>query len=202
MALQHVERRAIAEEIGFVVEERFDDLFRQARLLAHDEDGDEFIEGRDSPLAQQRRQRGLDPPAATQGQLLPGARLQEARENPAGAVAYLHGESSSVREAIRRAILSGGRTAQASPASSMARGMPQTAQLASSWARIDPPQATRREAPSTPSRPIPVRTTPSAPVPNIAPTEASIGSTEGMHPLLLRPWVRRTTAVVRPGSRV
>ena len=80
-------------------------------------------------LAQQRRQRGLDPPAAAHRQLLAGARLEQAGEDAARAVAYLHAGCSSVREAIRRAILSGGRTAQASPASSTARGIPQTAQL-------------------------------------------------------------------------
>ena len=109
------------------------------------------------------RKRRLDPPAAAHRQLLTGTRLEQAGEDPARTVAYLHAGCSSVREAMRRAILSGGSTAQASPASRTARGMPQTAQLASSWARIDPPQATRRDAPSTPSRPMPVSTTPSAP---------------------------------------
>ena len=44
IALEQVERRTIAEEIGFVVEQGFDDHLRQARLLAHDEDGDEFVD--------------------------------------------------------------------------------------------------------------------------------------------------------------
>ena len=46
IALKHVERRAIAEEVGLVVEQSFDDHLRQARLLAHDENGDEFVERR------------------------------------------------------------------------------------------------------------------------------------------------------------
>ena len=98
----------------------------------------------DPALAQQARERGLDPPPPAHRQLLAGARFEQAGEDTRGAVAYLHSRCSSVREAIRRAILSGGSTAQASPASSTARGMPQTAQLASSWAMIEPPHATRR----------------------------------------------------------
>ena len=97
---------------------------------------------RDPPLAEQRRKCGFDPPAAAHRQLLAGARLEQPGEDSRGAVAYLHSRCSSVREAIRRAILSGGRTALTSPASSTARGIPQTAQLASSWAMIEPPHAT------------------------------------------------------------
>ena len=145
MALEQVERRAVAEEIGFVVEQRFDDHLRQARLLAHDEDGDQLVERADRAFAQQRRKRGLDPPAAAHRQLLAGARLEQTGEDAAGTVAYLHARCSSVRAAIRRAILSGGSTAQARPASSTARGMPHTAQLASSWAMTEPPQATSRD---------------------------------------------------------
>ena len=104
--------------------------------------------------------------------------------------------------AIRRAILSGGRTAQARPASRTARGMPQTAQLASSCAITEPPQATSRAAPSTPSRPMPVSTTPSAPAPKTAPTDANIGSTEGMQPLELRPLVKPHHQRARRGSTV
>ena len=51
IALEQVERRAVAEEIGLVVEQCFDDLLRQARLLAHDEDGDELVERGDAALA-------------------------------------------------------------------------------------------------------------------------------------------------------
>ena len=80
MALEHVERRAVAEEVGFVVEQRLDDLLRQARLLAHDEDGDELVQRADAALAHQRRQRGLDPPAAAQRQLLAGTRFEQAGE--------------------------------------------------------------------------------------------------------------------------
>src|SRR5205807_2559261 len=126
-------------------------------------------------LAQQRRERRLDTPAAAHRQLLPGTRFQQAGEDPAGAVAYLQGGCSSVREATRRAIFSGGSTAQARPASRIARGMPHTAQLASSCAMTAPPVATSRAAPSAPSRPIPVSTTPSPPRPYTAPTDASIG---------------------------
>ena len=136
-----VERRAVAEEIGLVVEQRLDHALRQRRLLAHDEDGDELVERHDPALAQQRRQRGFDPPAAAHRQLLPGARFEETSENTERTVAYLH-EASSARRAMRRAILAGGRTAQASPASTTARGMPHTAELASSWAMTDPPAAT------------------------------------------------------------
>src|SRR6478672_82872 len=202
MALEHVERAAVAEEISLVVEQSLDHLLRQAWFLTHDENGDELVERGDPPLAEQRRQRGLNPPAAAHRQLLAGTRLKEAGENSTGAIAQLHYFCSSVREAMRRAILSGGRTAQASPASNTARGMPQTAQLASSCARTEPPQATIRDAPSTPSRPMPVRTTPMAPEPKTAPTDPNIGSSDGMQPLSLRPCVSRTTAPSGFGSTV
>ena len=68
--------------------------------------------------------------------------------------------------------MSGSATAQASPASATARGIPHTAELASSWTTTEPPQATRWVAPSVPSRPMPVSTTPSAPPPNTDPAEA------------------------------
>src|SRR5947209_16453857 len=160
--LKHVERSTVAEEIGFVIEQCLDHFLGQARLLSHDEDRDEFIERGNAAFAQETGECGLDPPAAAHRQLLASPRLEQSRENPAGAIAYLHAGCPSMRDAIRRAILSGGRTAQASPASRTARGMPQTAQLAPSSARIEPPQPTSRDAPSTPSRPIPVRTTPTA----------------------------------------
>ena len=67
IALQQVKRRAVAEEIGFVVQQRFDDLLRQARLLAHDENSDQLIERGNPTLAHQGGQRGLDPPAAAHG---------------------------------------------------------------------------------------------------------------------------------------
>ena len=90
MALEQVERRPVAEEIGFVVEQRFDHLLRQARLGAHDENGDELVERGDLALAHQRGKRGLDAPAAAQGQLLSGTRLEQAGEDATRAVAYLH----------------------------------------------------------------------------------------------------------------
>ena len=63
---------------------------------------------------------------------------------------------------MRAAIWSGGSTAEASPAAATAPGMPHTAELAASCARIVPPAATMRAAPSAPSRPMPDSTTPSA----------------------------------------
>ena len=90
MRCSSVERRAVAEEIGFVVEQRLDDHLRQARLLTHDQDGDELVERGDPALAQQRRKRGLDPPAPAHGQLLSGPRFEQAGEDSARAVAYLH----------------------------------------------------------------------------------------------------------------
>src|SRR6185369_1170088 len=165
IARQQIERRAVAEEIGFVVQQGLHDLLGQARFAAHDEDGDQLVEGRDSALPEQSRKRGLDPPPAAHCQLLAGPRLEQPGQDSTTTVADLHAYGPSVREAIRRASLSGGKAAQASPASSTARGMPHTAQLASSWARTEPPLATSRAAPSTPSRPIPVRITPTARAP-------------------------------------
>ena len=123
---QQVERLAVAEEIGFVVEQRLDDLVGERRLAAHDEDGDQFVERRDAALAEQRRQRRLDPPAPAHGQLLAGARFEQAGEDPAGAVAYLHEPSPTRRRSGARSC-TGGRMAQARPASATARGIPQTA---------------------------------------------------------------------------
>ncbi len=53
---KQVERRAIAEEIGFVVEQSLDHLVRERRLLAHHEDGDELVERCDPALAKQAPQ--------------------------------------------------------------------------------------------------------------------------------------------------
>src|SRR4051812_45773835 len=115
MTLKHVERRPVAEEIGFVIEQSLDNLLRQARLPSHDKNRNQLVECRDPPLPQKRRERGFDSPAAAHRQLLSGTRLEQASEDPAGAVAYLHAAGSSVRPAIRRAILSGGSAAEANP---------------------------------------------------------------------------------------
>ena len=187
MALEQVERRAVAEEIGLVVEQRLDHLLRQAWLLAHDEDGDQLVERGDAALAQQRRQARSRSASGGSSSVAGRSGPRAGRRGSGWSCRLLARGCSSVREAIRRAILSGGSTAQARPASSTARGIPQTAQLASSWAMTEPPQATSRAAPSTPSRPMPVRTTPSAPAPKIAPADASIGSTDGMQPLRAAP---------------
>ena len=60
IALEQVERRAVAEEIGFVVEQGFDHLLRQTWLLTHDQDGDQLVERGDgafthaAPIARSR----------------------------------------------------------------------------------------------------------------------------------------------------
>src|SRR5213075_2647626 len=89
MALEKIERRPVAEEIGFVVEQRLDDLLRQARLLTHDKNGDQLVESRDPALAQERAQRRFDPPAAAHRQLLAGTRLEQSREDSARTVTDL-----------------------------------------------------------------------------------------------------------------
>src|SRR5687768_5905295 len=98
VAREQVERSAVAEEIGFVVEQGLDHLLRQAGLLSHDEDGDQLVEAGNAALAQQRGQRRLDPPAAAHGQLLAGSRFEKSRKDAAGAFAYLHAWASPVRE--------------------------------------------------------------------------------------------------------
>ena len=90
IAANKIERRPVAEEIGLVVEQSFDHLLRQIRLLAHDQDGDQLVQCTDSALTKQSGERSLDPPPSAHRQLLAGARFEQAGEDSAGAVADLH----------------------------------------------------------------------------------------------------------------
>ena len=141
---EQVERRAVAEEIGLVVEQRLDDLVGQARLAAHDEDRDQLVQGGDAALAQQRRQAPSRSASAGSWSVAGRCALRAGRRGCGWSCRLLARDAPRASDAIRRASLSGGMTAQARPASSTARGMPHTAQLASSWARTEPPQATSR----------------------------------------------------------
>jgi hypothetical protein len=91
-----------------------------------------------------------------------------------------------VRDAMRRAILSGGRTAQASPASRTRaacprrRSSPRPGRGPSRRRRPAGPRLRRRRGPCRSARRERARA-------EDAPTDASIGSTEGMQPLAHRP---------------
>ena len=160
---QQVERRAVAEEIGFVVEQRLDHLARQARLPAHDEDGDQLVERGDAALAQQRRQARSRSASGGSSSVAGRCALRAGRRGSGSSCRLLARAPPRRASAMRRASLSGGRTAQARPASSdRARHAPDGA---AGFVLGDDRAAARRPAraaPSTPSRPMPVRTTPSA----------------------------------------
>ena len=68
------------------------------------------------------------------------------------------------------------------PASASARGIPYTTQVDSASARTVPPWALMALAPSSPSRPIPVSTTPMARGPKTAASDRNNSSTEGRTP--------------------
>ena len=134
----------VAEEVGLVVEQRLDHRCDELRLAPHHQDGDQLVERGDARSRRSAASAVPDPPSAAHRQLLAGARLEQAGKDTAGAVAYLACAAPRSARLSCAAILSGGRRAQAIPASSDRRGMPQTAELASSWAMIEPPPATRR----------------------------------------------------------
>src|SRR5512139_2868235 len=205
---EQIEGRPITEEISLVVEQSLDHLIDQRRLPTGHERGDQLIQRRDPAIPHQRFQRRLDPPAPAHRQLLAGARLEQGREDAARRIAYFH-SSFPPAAATQPASSIGGLTAEASPASATARGMPHTALLALSCTRMLPPRATTAALPTRPSRPIPLKTTPSAFFPNVSATAASIVSTEGMQPELAGvstsvaatwlPW-RRSPRCASPGA--
>ena len=94
-----------------MVEQRLDHRVGEPRLGARDDATDQRVERGAAILAEQRPQRGLDPPATADRQLLPGARLEQAGEDADGAVAYLHAlrrdARPSTRSAMRAAIAAG-----------------------------------------------------------------------------------------------
>src|SRR5690606_24497583 len=156
-----VEHRPIAEEIGLVVEERFDDLLGQHGLVRLTEPVRERLERSELVLPQYAGERGADPPQAVGGEFLPGTCFEQAGDDAERVFAMVH-HAALMAATTRAAICSGGRTAAASPAEATAPGMPQTAEVAASCAKIVPPAATSLAAPSAPSRPIPDSTMPIA----------------------------------------
>src|SRR5690606_807651 len=185
--------RAIAEEVRLVVEQRLDHLLGERGLVRLAESHRKVLERIETRLAQHARQRGADAPQPVGRELLARARLEQAGDD-AERVLALVDHAAPNATAMRAAICSGGRTAEASPAPATAPGIPQTAELAASCAMIVPPAATIRAAPSAPSRPIPERTTPIAWAPNSFAQLSNIGSTEGRQPLGTGSSRRRITA--------
>ena len=78
-----------------------------------------------------------------------------------------------------RAISSSGSTRSTAPSSMAARGIPNTALVASSCAIVGAPAALRARIPSAPSRPMPVRMTPQARGPYSRAAERKSGVTDG-----------------------
>src|SRR4029079_18508715 len=128
-------------------------------------------------------------------ELLSGAGLEQAGDDAERVLAVVGHAENPAAAAMRAAICSGGRTAEARPAEATAPGMPHTAELAASCAMIVPPALTIFAAPSAPSRPMPESTTPSGCTPKSLAQLSNIGSTDGRQPLATGPSCRRTTAV-------
>src|SRR5690606_13419379 len=124
------------------------------------------VEIGEAVVAHDRGERAVDAPAPGEGELLAGSRLQQAGEDAFGRAAYFHDPPPPpARKATRRASCCGGSTAEASPASATARGIPQIDALSRSCTSIAPPVSTSARLPSAPSRPMPLITMPSPPAP-------------------------------------
>ena len=80
---------------------------------------------------------------------------------------------------IATAIRSRGTLASLNPASITERGIPYTTHVASASVSTVPPRALIQAAPSRPSAPIPVITTPSVRAPNTLAAETNSTSTDG-----------------------
>ena len=72
-----------------------------------------------------------------------------------------------------------GRIRSARPALATAPGMPQTTEVAWSWASTLPPRSTMAREPTAPSEPMPVSTTPSTEAPTAAAALRNSTSTAG-----------------------
>src|SRR5690606_31728785 len=144
-------------EMGLVVQQRLDDLLGERQLVRHAEAISKRLKRIKLVLAQHSGERGADTPQPVRRQLLSGARFEQARDDTECVVAMID-HAPPIAETIRAAIWSGGSTAAARPAAATAPGIPQTAELAASCARIVPPASQTR----APSRPMPESTTPRA----------------------------------------
>src|ERR1035437_1869533 len=79
------------------------------------------------------------------------------------------------------AIFSKGRTCSAAPRRIASLGMPNTTDVASSWAIVLPPARRMARRPSAPSLPIPVRRQAAQSAPSSCAREAKRTSTDGRH---------------------
>src|SRR5690606_1248272 len=80
---------------------------------------------------------------------------------------------------MRGAMSSRGKTSSAWPPAMTAAGMLKMTDVSSSWTMVRPPAFLIAAIPPLPSRPMPVRTTPTPRGPNTAATDSIITSTDG-----------------------
>src|SRR6478735_8252167 len=121
-----IEHRAVAEEIGLVVEQRLDDLLREVRLVGLAQSSGELLERIEALFTQHAGQRGPHAPQPVGSELLSGAGLEQAGDDAERVLAVVGHAENPAAAAMRAAICSGGRTAEASPADATAPGMPHT----------------------------------------------------------------------------
>src|SRR5690606_41057349 len=110
------------------------------------------------PVDQRRPQKVVALRAHLEADALP----KEARHQGDVLVRDLHHRTAS---RMASAMAPSGRTRSAAPSSIAARGMPKTAEVASSWAMVIPPRRRISRSPSEPSVPMPVSRTPIARAP-------------------------------------
>src|SRR5436190_5295573 len=94
----------------------------------------------------------------------------------------LHRPFRASSAVTRSAIWPSGNTASTPPACTAAAGMPEMTAVSRSWAKPLPPASLIARKPSAPSRPIPVRTTPTLRAPYASAMERNSGSAAGPTP--------------------
>src|SRR6516162_25088 len=199
-----VERDLVAEEERLVGGHRLDYGGHQRPVLAGAQRLYEIAEAREVRLARDRKE-----PAFNQVLLVGREHETRALLQAAPQIVVIergHGRTPANSRNIFGAISGSGNTAEHRPACATERGMPQTTQVASSWAMTLPPLATISVAPRVPSVPMPVSTSASAAEPHTAAPEENSGSTEGLQKLIggsspsaiLMAEPLRTTRIWRP----
>src|SRR6266540_2634155 len=176
---QRLPERRVAEEQRLVGGDRLDHLGVQRAVAEAAELGDQVGHGAHALLAHQPGQPRLDQVLLAglqhDGRLLPhqpaqvveleGGHAHVPCSPPSSGSAARGRPGVSTRWRSSAARRSSGTTWSAMPASATSPGMPQTTELALSCASTWPPAARSTALPCTPSRPMPVSTTPSAPPP-------------------------------------
>jgi hypothetical protein len=103
VTLQVIEHRAVAEEVGLVVEQRLDHLLGERRLVRLAQARGEILERIEALLAQHAGQRGAHAPQPVGRELLPGARLEQAGDDAERVLAVVdHADTPCARRCARR----------------------------------------------------------------------------------------------------